>query len=602
MSDAATSLVVLAAAIGLFVWNRLPVGVVAVLTMLALVATGVVDEATALAGFGDPVVVFIAALFVLGEGLESAGVTAWAGQLLLDRLGERRSLLAIALMVLAALMAALVTPNGAAAALLPVMVLAARRTRQPTSRLAMPLAFAASAGALLTLSGSTVNVIVSEALSDATGAGFGYFEFAVVGLPLVLVTVAVAMAVGPRLLPSRTPSSLPGDFSSHLDTLVDHYRLDQGFFRLRVTSRSRVVGGTLEHLGAPAGVTVIGGQSRTGRALDGGQALVVDDRIVVSGPQEAVDALVEDTGLVVVRTPLTRSARASLLGRDQGLAEIVVPPRSSLLGARVFPGMVRSGATILGITRLGRDVGPSAVTLAAGDALLVHGPWPRVEALALSDDVLVVDSPELVRRQTVALGPHAARALVVLVLTVVLLASGVVSPAVASLVGAVLMVVTGVVSAPAAYRAVSWETVVLVGGLIPLSVAISTSGAADLASGLLVDVVPAGNGHALLAALFVLTAVLGQVVSNTATVLIVAPIALAAADGAGVAPAPVLMLVAVAGAASFLTPIATPANMMVMGPGGYRFGDYWKLGLVTMLAWLAVAVAVIPLVWPLAPA
>jgi di/tricarboxylate transporter len=163
------------------------------------------------------------------------------------------------------------------------------------------------------------------------------------------------------------------------------------------------------------------------------------------------------------------------------------------------------------------------------------------------------------------------------------------------------MVLTGVVGGPQAYRAISWQTVVLVGGLIPLSVAIQQSGAADLLAGLIVGVVPEGNGHVLLIALFALTAVLGQIVSNTATVLIVVPVALAAAQASGVHPAPVLMLVTVAGAASFLTPIATPANMMVMGPGGYRFGDYWRIGLVTMLCWLVVCVLLIPAVWPLSP-
>jgi len=233
--------------------------------------------------------------------------------------------------------------------------------------------------------------------------------------------------------------------------------------------------------------------------------------------------------------------------------------------------------------------------------MLVHGAWPDVEALARSEELLVVDSPELVRRQLVPLGARAWRALAVLAATVALLATGVAPPAIAGLVGAAGMVLLRVVTPQQAYRAVSWETVVLVGGLIPLSVAIQASGAADSIANAIVGVVPAGNSHVLLIALFVLTAVLGQVVSNTATVLIVTPIAVSAAAETGTALAPVLMLVAVAGAASFLTPIATPANMMVMGPGGYRFGDYWRLGIVTMLAWLVVCVVLIPVVWPLAP-
>jgi di/tricarboxylate transporter len=160
------------------------------------------------------------------------------------------------------------------------------------------------------------------------------------------------------------------------------------------------------------------------------------------------------------------------------------------------------------------------------------------------------------------------------------------------------MVVTGVLTPQHAYRAVSWQTVVLIGGLIPLSAAISSSGAADLVAGHLVDLVGSGSPRLLLAAVFVLTLALGQVVSNTATVLVVTPIAVAAAQDAGVGFAPVLMVVAVAGAASFLTPIATPANMIVMGPAGYRFGDYWKLGLITTLCWFVVAVGLVPVIWP----
>jgi di/tricarboxylate transporter len=211
--------------------------------------------------------------------------------------------------------------------------------------------------------------------------------------------------------------------------------------------------------------------------------------------------------------------------------------------------------------------------------------------------VLVVDSPDLIRRQAVPLGPRAGRALVVLAGMVVLLALGAVPAAVAGLLAATAMVVLRVVTVQQAYRSVSWQTVVLIGGLIPLSTAIKETGAADLIAGVLIDAVGAGRPYLLLVGLFLLTATLGQVVSNTATVLIVVPVAVSAAVETGVSPQPVLMLIAVAGAASFLTPIATPANMMVMGPGGYRFGDYWKLGLPVMALWLVVAVTVIPLVW-----
>ncbi|MBO3086087.1 SLC13 family permease [Cellulomonas fengjieae] len=598
MSDAVLSLLVLAGCVGLFVWNRLSVGVVAILTALALYATGLIDANQAIAGFGDPVVVFIATLFVVSEGLESSGVTAWAGQELITRAGTARTKLLIALMALSAVLAALVTPNGATAALLPVVVLAARRSKQSTSQMLMPLAFAASAGALLVLSGSTVNVIVSDALFDSTGDRFGFFEFGLIGLPLVLATIAVSVLVGRRLLPDRSPTSLPADYSEHVDTLVEHYSLDVGFFRLGVRPSSDVVGRRRDEVEVPEGVVLIGVQREDGRPAGVDDALDVGDVVVVTGDSSGIASLVERHGLVVATTPLTRRTREALLGREVGVAELVVRPRSRAIGEVVFAGMARSGVTVLGVRRLGKDRGGDQLVLAEGDSLLVHGPWPAVEAFAADDDVLIVDSPELVRRQTVALGPKAWRALAVLAVTVLLLATGVVPPAIAGLVGAALMVMTGVVGVPQAYRAVSWQIVVLIGGLIPLSVAISSSGAADLVAGWLVDLVGDGGPRVVLATLFLLTLVLGQVVSNTATVLIIAPIAVALADASGVALAPVLMLVAVAGAASFLTPIATPANMMVMGPGGYAFSDYWKLGLATTAAWFAVAVLLIPVIWP----
>jgi di/tricarboxylate transporter len=290
-----------------------------------------------------------------------------------------------------------------------------------------------------------------------------------------------------------------------------------------------------------------------------------------------------------------------MLTREAGVAEFVVPPRSALIGTTMFPGMARSGGlVVLAVRRLGKDRGPRATVITEGDTVLMHGRWTAVESLARSRDLLVVDSPEMVRRQTVPLGRRAPQAIAVLLAMVVLLATGAVPPAIAGLLAATAMVALRVVGVEQAYRAVSWQTVVLIGGLIPLSIAIQTSGAADLIAEVIVGLVGERGPYVLLLALFGLTAALGQVVSNTATVLIVVPIALSTAAETGISPQAVLMLVAVAGAASLLTPIATPANMMVMGPGGYRFGDYWKFGLVTMLVWLAVAMLVIPLVWPFA--
>ena len=211
--------------------------------------------------------------------------------------------------------------------------------------------------------------------------------------------------------------------------------------------------------------------------------------------------------------------------------------------------------------------------------------------------MLVVDSPALVRRQAVPMGPRSLHAIVVLAAMVVLLATGVVPAVVAGLLAAGAMVLLRVLTMQEAYRAISWTTVILVGAMFPISQAMQVSGAANELAELLVDVVGDSGNYPLLIALFVLTAVLGQLISNTATLLVVAPIALSAAAELGVSGQPLLMMVNLAAAAAFLTPVATPVNLMVMGPGGYRFGDYWKLGGVLMLWFLIVGVVIIPLAW-----
>ena len=460
----------------------------------------------------------------------------------------------------------------------------------------MPVAFAGSAGGLLMLMSSPVNVIISEA-SDEAGAGtFPFFSFALVGIPLLIGTVVICVVLGPRLLPARVPEHTPPDLGRHGETLEAQYDLSDGFYRLRVRSGSELIGTPLSGVEDPhhPEVRVTAVESATGEpVLD---HLHDDDVIVVTGPPHEVTQFALDHRLAVGMTGSTDTR--DLLTREAGVAEVVVPPRSRLVGERVYPGMRRQNdLVILAVQRLGRDRGDGPMELAEGDAILVHGRWSALDQLNRDRDVLLVDSPDVVRRQAVPWGAKATRAVVVLGALVVMLASGQVPPAIAGLTAACAMVLAKVVTPAQAYRSVSWQTVVLVGALIPLSTAIESSGAADRISSVLIDAVGSGSPTLLLAAIFVLTGVLGQVVSNTATVLVVTPIAIAAAQATGTSVKPVLMVVAIAGCAALLTPISTPGNMMIMSPGGYRFGDYWKLGLPIMVWWFVVALVVVPLVW-----
>jgi di/tricarboxylate transporter len=518
MSDAVICLLVLAAVIALFVWNRLPVEVVVLGSALALYVTGVLPVGEIFAGFGDPVVGFIAGLFIVSEGLNSAGVTAWAGRQLVARAGPDRRRLLVATMLLAASLSALISVNGATAALLPMVVLLAVRLGRPPSGLAMPLAFAGHAGSLLLLTATPINVLVSQGAADAGGRPFGFFEFALAGIPLVAGTIAIVVLFGDRLLPRRTPRSLPADLGGHARTLADHYQV-----------------GTVR------------------------------------------------------------------LTREIGAAEVVLSPRSALVGDTVYPGMTTDSGelVILAVHRYGDVLGPEPVVLAPGDALLVQGSWSALDRHAIpSGDLLVVNAPAAVRRQAVPLGPGARPAITIVLAMVVLLATGAVPPAVAAILAAGAMIVSRVLTMRQAYEGISFTTIVIVAGMIPLSVAMQRSGAADQLAHIVVTTF-GGHGILLLLGLFLLTAVLGQVISNTATALIVIPIGAAAAAEVGVSVQPVMMCICVAAAAAFLTPIATAANLMVKEPGGYRFGDYWKLGLPLLVWFGIVAVGLVPAIWPL---
>jgi di/tricarboxylate transporter len=427
------------------------------------------------------------------------------------------------MMLLVAGLTAIISVNGAVAALLPVVVVLATRTRRPASLLLIPLVFGSHAGSMLALTGTPVNVLISNAALTYSGAPFGFFEFTLVGLPLLAGTIAVVVLLGDRLLPVRKPRVISADLSRHARTLVGQY------------------------------------------------ALVPDER-----------------------------GAATAFTRETGLAEVIIPPRSPFIGERVFPGMSTEDGDLMvrAIQRKGEDVGEKGIDLAVGDTLLLQGPWEALDARADDPGLLVVDQPRLVRRQAVPLGAGAKRALGVSAAMVVLLATGLVPSAVAGLLAAGAIIVLRVLTIEQAYRAITWTTVVLVAAMLPLATAMTETGAAKLIADGLVSVVREWGPYALLAGIFLVTMIFGQLISNTATAVIMIPIAVVAATDLGIAIRPVLMSLTVAAAAALLTPVATPVNLMIMGPAGYRFGDYWKLGLAVMAVFFVVAVFVVPVFWP----
>jgi di/tricarboxylate transporter len=600
MSDITITLAILVGAVVLFVWNRLPVGIVALGVTLSLWATGILTLDQAFAGFGSPTIVLIASLFVVAEGLDAAGITTWAGQQVVARSGDSRVRLMVLTMLTAALLSALLTPNGAAAALIPMVVILAVRQQMSPSRLLMPMAFAAHAGSLLVLTGSPINVLVYEAAIDAGEEGLRFFEFARVGIPLTIGTILIVLLLGDRLLPERTAKSLPRDLSRLPESLRQQYIGEAALIRLHVDPGSPLIGRGAGELGVSASdLSIIGVISSAGAPL---VDVVMEEgsTLVLRGERAAILRYAADHGLSVDPGAGSPTSTGALVSDAFGVAEVVVTPRSGYIGDTAFPGMVTESGqlTVLAVLRGGDALDQGETTLRAGDSLLLQGTWDALDQHTRDPNVLLVDAPDAIRRQAVPLGSRAVPALAVLAGMVFLLTTGAVPAAVAGLLAAIAMVLLGVVSVEQAHASMSWTTLILVAGMIPLSTAITESGAADLLAGTIVDAIGGGSPYTLLLGIFLVNAVLGQLISNTATALILIPIALAIAVETGMSPMPLLMCVNVASAAALLTPVATPANVMVMKPGGYQFADYTRLGLPVLLLYLVVAVFLVPVFWP----
>lgn len=600
MNEIAITFLIVVVVVLLFALSKVPVVIVAIGTALAFYATGILDLEETLSGLGDPAVLLIASLFVVSAGLDATGVTTWAGQKLITKAGKSQTRLLVLIMLFVAALTALISVNGSVAALLPMVVIMAVRLNRAPSKLLMPLVFGAHAGSMLALTGTAVNVLVAEAAGYSGGNPFGFFEFAIVGIPLLLGTIVIVVLLGPRLLPERRGRTIPPDLSKHARTLIEQYSLTDGLFQLRVRAHSPYVSVLPKEIDLKEypGLTLISIHEGA-YPKDPNRPLAPDDVLNVFGNANTAGSFAADKLLSFQSEPSAGDIAEALVNRTSGLGEIIIPPRSGLIGTTMFPGMITPSGdlVVVAVQRKGDDLGPKEAKLAAGDAVLLQGTWKALDQHLDDPDILVVDSPDVVRRQAVPMGAGAKQALAVLTFMVILIATGIVPAPIAGIVCASLMVLLGVLTVPQAYRSINWTTVILVGAMMPLSTAMTNTGAASWLADKLVAMVGDSGPYALLAGLFVLTAILGQIISNTATALIMIPISKAAAAALGISPRPVLMSLAVAAAAAFLTPIATPVNLMVMGPGGYRFGDYWKLGLPLLLWFFVVATFVVPIFW-----
>ncbi|NLE76021.1 MAG: SLC13 family permease [Chloroflexi bacterium] len=604
---------ILGVAMALFASDWLRLDLVALLALLALTLSGLLTPTEALAGFSESVVIMIAGLFVVGAGLVQTGVAAALGTWLEEVAGQNTTVLLVAIMGVAALLSAFMSSTGTTAILLPMVVSVARKARVSPSKLLLPLAYASLIGGVITLIGTPPNMVVSNQLVAAGLPPFGFFDFTPIGLVVLGVGVAFMVVVGRHLLPDRGDGSAReararSASSVTLVDLAEAYRLPGNLFRLRILSSSPLVGRCLAEadLRARYGVNVLAirpwqnGLGRAPASMATPDALLrANDLLHVQGSPESVARLAQQEVLALL--PSEQSAGA-IIPQEVGMAEVLLTPRSRLVGRTLLETRFRDvyQMTVLAIMRMGKPLAgdPAASPLRFGDTLLVQGTWERIRVLQDErQDFVVVGLPREVAAEE-ASGRRAPLAMAVMLGMLALMITETLAPAIAVLVAAVAMVLTRCVSMEEAYRSINWSTLVLVAAMLPTATALQKTGGVTFMADGLVGMLGALSPLAVMAGLFALTAFLGQFISNTATTVLLAPIAVEVARGMGVAPQGLLMAVAVAASTSFGTPIATPSNTLVLGPGGYRFSDYLKVGLSLQAVLMAATLLALPLLFP----
>ena len=602
MSDLAIVLILLAAAIVMFAVNKPRLDVVALIMLTILPFTGALAMSEALAGFSDSNVVLIAALFVIGDALVRTGVAQRLGDWLTRRAAGSEVRLIALLMTVVGGLGATMSSTAVTAIFIPVALRIAKSTGISASRLMMPLSMAALISGMLTLVATAPNLVVNSELERHGVAGFRFFSFTPYGLPILVLGIIYMVCVR-RWLTARgevTPSGRPA-----IADWIEEYGLADREYRLRVTEGSPTIGKTLEELNlratSGASLLAIERNRRLSRdllrptaktELQAGDILLID----LFAPNSSVEALRRKFALEEM--PLS-GAYFSDRSQEIGMAEVIVPPSSDLVGKTLVEVGFRTrfGLTVIGLRRgnsaHGRELRNEA--MATGDVLLLAGSWKDIEKLQSDrDELVIIDMPG--ERDEVLPAPgKAAYALVCLALVVGMMISGVVPNVQAALIGCLLMGATGCIDLTSAYRSIDWKTIVLIVGMLPFSLALQRTGGVDLVADALRALTSGAGMHIVLATLFALTALLGMFISNTATAVLMAPVALALAKEMQVSPYPFAMIVALAASTAFMTPVSSPVNTLVVAPGHYTFADFVRIGVPFSLIVMVVCVALVPL-------
>ena len=617
-----TTLIILVITVALFIWGRVRADIVALTALAALLVLGILTPAEALAGFSSPIVIMMIGLFVVGGAIMQTGLAKLTGNKLMALSRGNETITFLLVMLVTSFIGAFVSNTGTVALMMPIIMSIAAGSGMQSSRFLMPLAFAGSLGGMLTLIGTPPNLVIDEVLTEGGYQPLAFFSFFPVGIIVIAIGIIVLMPLS-RIFLSKKQNGKKKKQGKSLDDLVDEYQLLDNLHRYIVPSRRPsaaldengeqmdIVGKTLKDLSIQKkyGVSIIEirneKKSRLGLVKDVSQNMAkssstiqVHDTLYIIGEEEKMKRFARDYGLRKMKD-------VKIDFYDLGLTEIVVMPTSNFAGLRIGDANLRKrfGINVLGVKRGDEYITDNliATKLHVGDMLLVQGEWTNLAHLATdTSNWVVIDQPEKTADKVLLdyKAPVAA-AIMLLMIAMMVFDFIPVAPVTAVIIAGLLTVFAGCFrNVEAAYKTINWESIVLIAAMMPMSTALEKTGASALVSQGLVESLGAMGPTALLAGIYFTTSLMTMFISNTATAVLMAPIALVAAQQVGVSPYSFLFAVTLGASMCFASPFSTPPNALVMKAGGYTFMDYVKVGLPLQIIIGVVMTFVLPLLFP----
>mgnify|MGYP004490283649 FL=1 len=617
-----TTLIILVITVVLFIWGRVRADIVALTALAALLVLGILTPAEALAGFSSPIVIMMIGLFVVGGAIMQTGLAKLTGNKLMALSRGNETITFLLVMLVTSFIGAFVSNTGTVALMMPIIMSIAAGSGMQSSRFLMPLAFAGSLGGMLTLIGTPPNLVIDEVLTESGYQPLAFFSFFPVGIIVIAIGIIVLMPLS-KIFLSKKQSGKKKKQGKSLDDLVDEYQLLDNLHRYIVPSRRPsatldengeqmdIVGKTLKDLSIQKkyGVSIIEirneKKSRLGLVKDVSQNMAkssstiqVHDTLYIIGEEEKMKRFASDYGLRKMKD-------VKIDFYDLGLTEIVVMPTSNFAGLRIGDANLRKrfGINVLGVKRGDEYITDNliATKLHVGDMLLVQGEWTNLAHLATdTSNWVVIDQPEKTADKVLLdyKAPVAA-AIMLLMIAMMVFDFIPVAPVTAVIIAGLLTVFAGCFrNVEAAYKTINWESIVLIAAMMPMSTALEKTGASALVSQGLVESLGSMGPTALLAGIYFTTSLMTMFISNTATAVLMAPIALVAARQVGVSPYSFLFAVTLGASMCFASPFSTPPNALVMKAGGYTFMDYVKVGLPLQIIIGVVMTFVLPLLFP----